>query len=266
MNIIFNNPTYFTIFIFFIGLLLGSFANVCIWRIPRNESVCFPRSHCCACNTPVHWYDNIPVLSYIILQARCRNCKTHISIQYPLIELLTGILMALISWHFIFDPLMPVYLIITFILIVVSGIDFHHHIIPDFFSYSLLFIGLAISFSNTQLGFTVKERVLNSLSGVFLGGSVFFVIALIGEKVFKKEALGGGDIKLLAGLGSLTGWQGILPIVLIASLTGSVVGLLLIVTHTISKRDYIPFGPFIALGGYITILLPDIFSHFLFAN
>jgi leader peptidase (prepilin peptidase) / N-methyltransferase len=247
---------YFTT-IFCLGLILGSFANVCIHRIPRDQSVVLPRSHCPQCNTLIAWYDNIPVLSYFILSAKCRHCGTKISFQYPLIELLSGILFLLLAIKYPFDPAIFLYLYFAFVLLVISGIDFFWQIIPDFFSLSLIVVGIAASAFNPELGLNPKARILNSIIGMLTGGGILLIMGFLGQLVFKKEAMGGGDVKLLAGIGAILGWHKVLSTLMIASFFGSVIGISLIVSKRMSRKDYLPFGPYLAFAAYLNVFLPD---------
>jgi leader peptidase (prepilin peptidase)/N-methyltransferase len=247
----------YIIFIFAIGLAAGSFANVCIYRMPRDESVSVPRSHCPACNRTIAWYDNIPVLSFILLGGKCRHCGARISYQYPLIELLTGILFVLVALRFPVGPLVAAYLCMTFILVVVTVIDYYHQIIPDEFSYALIVLGILSSVFNASLGGNWLSRLLLSLAGIVVGGGILLFFGYLGKLVFHQEAMGGGDVKQLAGIGALLGWQKALSTLVLASILGSAVGLSLIFTKRMQRRDYLPFGPFLAAAAYASLFLPE---------
>jgi leader peptidase (prepilin peptidase)/N-methyltransferase len=249
--------------IFIFGLLIGSFINVCVYRIPRDESIVKPRSHCPLCNRIIRWYDNIPLISYILLRGKCRHCGTPISLQYPLLELLTGCAFALVAWRFPLSFSLPVYLYCTFVLITISGIDFYHRIIPDFFSFSLIIIGLCFSPFNDQLGIEWKSRVVTSLIGAASGFSFLFLLGYIGGKIMHQEVMGGGDMKLLAGIGAVMGWSKIIPTIFLASLAGSIIGILLIATRKMGRREYIPFGPFLAVSAYVNLFLPDLWRYWI---
>ena len=245
----------YLLFFFCLGLALGSFGNVCIYRIPRDESVCTPRSHCPSCNQPIRWYDNIPLLSFILLGRKCRGCGYPISWQYPLFELLSGLSFLLVAWRYAFQPVLPLYLFFTFVLIVVSGIDFFHQVIPDIFSLLLVLTGLGFSFFNAYLGDSWKLRFLHSFLGLIAGGGILLLVSSLGEKLLKKEVMGGGDVKLLAGIGAVMGiWQ-ILPVLFLASLIGSIFGITLIVSRKMTRQDYLPFGPFLALAAYLSLFI-----------
>ncbi|MHB9156000.1 MAG: prepilin peptidase [Endomicrobiales bacterium] len=247
-------------FFFITGLIFGSFANVCIYRIPRDESVSRPRSRCPACGNLISWHDNIPVISYLLLKGKCRHCAATISLRYPLVELATGLSFLLVAWQYAFAPALPVYLYFTFAMVVISGIDFSHMVIPDVFTFSLIAAGLATSFFNLPLGADAKARFLNSLTGGVLGGGGLLLVGYLGGKVFHKEAMGGGDVKLLAAAGTILGWERTLTTLFAASLLGSIAGILLISTRRLRRDDYIPFGPFLAAAAYLNLFLPGTLS------
>lgn len=247
-------------YFFVIGLCAGSFANVCIHRIPRDESIVKPRSHCPSCNRFIRWYDNIPIASFISLGAKCRYCGTKISWQYPLIELITGLAFVSVAWQYAYLPYAAVYILFVFCLIVISGIDYFHQIIPDIFPLIIFILGVSFSFFNPQLGIEWKIRLFNSLLGAISGSGLLLALGYIGKKIFKQDAMGEGDIKLLCGIGALLGMQKTFSTLLIASFIGSVIGVTLIAAKRIQRKSYIPFGPFIAAGAYINLFLPNFFS------
>jgi leader peptidase (prepilin peptidase) / N-methyltransferase len=248
---------FYLIVVTIFGLILGSFANVCIYRIPRDQSVVLPRSHCTGCNNLIKWYDNIPLLSYFLLKAKCRVCGEKISFQYPLIEFITALTFLFVAVKYPFSPLILLYFYFAFVLIVISGVDFFWQIIPDFFSVSLIALGLLSSAFNPQLGPDPKTRLLNSLLGTLIGGGVLLLMGYLGQLVFKKEAMGGGDVKLLAGVGAMLGWHKALSTLVIASFFGSFIGITLILAKKMSRKDYIPFGPYLAFAAYLNVFLPD---------
>jgi leader peptidase (prepilin peptidase)/N-methyltransferase len=247
----------FLLIVFMFGLIIGSFTNVCIYRIPRDLSIVKPRSSCPACGTLIRWYENIPVLSYVFLRGKCHSCGSRISLQYPLIELLTGVAFVLVAIRYPFQPLLVLYLAFTFVLIAISGIDYFTQIIPDVFSYSLVILGLLFSCINGSLGTSIVERILNSFFGVLLGGGILWGIGFAAEKAIGQEAMGGGDIKLLAGVGAILGWQKVLSTLFFGSLFASFLGLTLIAMKRMKKREYIPFGPFLAFASYMNMFMPD---------
>lgn len=249
--------TYLSI-IFLIGLLTGSFANVCIYRIPKGLSIIRPGSFCPECGRPIKWFDNIPLVSFIILGGKCRHCGSRISAQYPLVEFTNGILFLLMALRHAYDPAMPYYLLFTLLLVIISGIDYHYKIIPD--ELSLIIIALSIIYApfNPVLGEVFKTRLFFSAAGGFGAGAGLFLIGILGKLIFKREAMGGGDVKLIAGIGFLLGPMNALITVLAASLLGSIAGLLLIFSGKIDRKEYIPFGPFLAAGAYFTIVVPEL--------
>lgn len=237
----------FSIAFFILGLLLGSFANVVIHRVPLGESIVMPRSRCPSCKTQISWYHNIPVVSWIFLKGKCSSCKTKISFRYPLVELLTGLI-----FGFTILKVDPSYflielLVLFFGLIIVSFIDYDHYIIPDKISYPGMVLGLVGAALNPEREF------LDALLGLLMGGGFLWAIAVIYFKIKKEEGMGGGDIKLLAWIGSVLGWKPIAFIILVSSLLGSFVGLYLIYKNKDSLKKVIPFGPFIAVAAVLYI-------------
>ncbi|MBP9732835.1 MAG: prepilin peptidase [Candidatus Omnitrophica bacterium] len=237
------------------GLLIGSFLNVIIWRMPRGESIAWPASHCPSCKTPIRWHDNIPVLAYLILKGKCRFCPSRIPFRYPVVELLGGIAgwAAFTVWGGAYAAAAAV---IFWALIAVIWIDWEHQIIPDEISLGGIAAGLLFSFffpvwvagNAAEPGW---RALLMSGAGVLVGGGILYLMALIGEWVFKKEAMGGGDVKLLAAVGAFFGWQGALFALFAGSVAGSFVGL---AAKYIWKKDVIPFGPYLALGTFLYML------------
>ena len=248
-------PLLVLIFFFILGLMIGSFINVCVYRLPREESLLRPGSHCTACGNAIKWYDNIPVLSYFVLRGRCRQCSAKISFQYPLIEMLTAVCFALVAAKFYSSAMLPSYLYFTFALITIFFIDLHHQIIPDFFSFSLITLGLVTSVVNPRLGLSISMRLLNSFSGALAGGVMLLAVAYAGKKIFKKDAMGFGDVKLLAGVGAFVGFPKVALVLIVASVLGSVYGIFLIAIRKIKKSDYIPFGPFISVASFAAIFV-----------
>ncbi len=227
------------------GLVIGSFLNVLILRLPKEEDVVFGGSHCMQCGYRLKWYDLIPVVSYLVLRGKCRKCKKKISIQYPIIELLNGMVyvgIAMINgWQ-----LSTIVFLLTFsILIVVSVIDYRYMIIPDSMVVSIFVLGVA----NTLLTGAYIDHII----GLFAVSSILFLIAVI-----TKGKMGGGDIKLMAAAGLLLGWKGILMALMLGSVVGSVIGLTLMAMKKIEKKQMIPFGPFLCLGIAVAMLFEEI--------
>jgi leader peptidase (prepilin peptidase)/N-methyltransferase len=242
-----------------ISLVLGSFANVCIHRAPRGRSVAVPRSRCPKCHREIAWYDNIPVLSWCWLRARCRQCGEKISIRYPLVELLMVLLF--LSVYFLSDSVSHLVfgLILTFVLIVISIIDLDWRIIPDIFSLGLLGIGIVVSPINEGLGDSGPVRAFASVAGAGVGFGSAWLMSVLGRRVFKREALGGGDVKLLAGVGAFLGWSGVLTSWFLGSVLGSTVFVGLKFRRKMEWGTYLPFGPFLAAGAWAHWAWPGFF-------
>ena len=228
--------------VFLLGLIFGSFANVVILRLPAGLSVVRPRSRCPKCQRAIAWYDNVPVVSWLILGGRCRHCRTRISPRYPLVEALTGVCFAAVfarhglSWSTL------EYLIFAWSLIVCSFIDLDHMILPDVFTLSGIVLGLIGAALNPDRDF------LPALGGVIFGGGFLYLIAWAYLAWRKEEGMGGGDIKLLAWIGAVLGWSAVPFVVLASSVLGSVVGLTLAIRSRAGLRSEIPFGPLPGLG------------------
>jgi len=242
------------IIIFIIGLVIGSFSNVCIYRLPRNESLVRPGSHCPQCSKPIPFYDNIPIISYLLLKGKCRYCGQSIPPQYPIVELATGLFYLALYLFYGLQPIAIVYMLLCTLLIIISFIDLRERIIPDVLSVPFIIIGFAFSF------FLRNINPLDSLLGILAGGGSLLLIAIVGSKLFKKEAMGGGDIKLAAMLGAFLGWQLTLLSLFLGFFVGSVIGVLIMVTSK-NKNDVIPFGPFIALGAMISMFWGQAILH-----
>jgi leader peptidase (prepilin peptidase)/N-methyltransferase len=239
------------LFVFIFGLLWGSFANVVIYRLPKGESVVRPRSRCPKCQKPITWYENIPLFSWAFLRARCRNCKNPISWRYPLVELITGLLFALIFLKYGYSWLTVEYVIFAWSLVVVSFIDLELMILPDVFTLSGIVLGLIGAALNPQREF------MSSVYGVLIGGGFLWLIAYLYLVVRKQEGMGGGDIKLLAWIGAVLGWTAIPFVVLASSLLGLVVGLNLALRNKAGLKSVIPFGPYLALAALWFLLGGD---------
>jgi len=234
------------IFVLLLGLIIGSFSNVCIYRIPRNESLIRPGSHCPKCNQPIKFYDNIPLVSFIILKGKCRYCKGKISWQYPLVEFLTGIIYLLLFLRYGLQLVTFVYMFFCSALIIITFIDLKENIIPDVLSLPFLLLGFLMSF------FLKNLSPINSLLGILAGGGVLLLVAILGSFLFKKEAMGGGDIKLAAMVGAFLGWQLTLLSLFLSFFTGAIIGIVILIKNK-GESDPIPFGPFIALGTIIAL-------------
>lgn len=236
------------VLIFILGLIVGSFSNVCIYRIPRNESIVYPASHCLKCRSNISPKDNIPLLSFILLKGRCRNCKSKISIQYPIVELLTGLIYLIIYLTYGLSVQTLIYIFLSSSLIIIAFIDLNEQIVPDEISLPGIVIGFVISFFVPYISF------INSALGVFIGGGIILIIGMGGSVIFKKEAMGGGDVKLAAMIGAFLGWRYIIISLFLGFFLGALAGIFLILSKIKRREDVVPFGPFIVLGSLITLL------------
>lgn len=233
---------YFLGSAFVLGAVIGSFLNVCIYRLPAGKSIVTPPSSCPRCNTRIRWYQNIPLLSYLFLGGKCSSCGVRISLRYPAIEALTGVFFALTLYYFAFSPATLIYWLFISALVVITFIDLDHQIIPDIISLPGIVIGFVCSFFIPWLSW------LDSLLGILIGGGILMLIAWLYEKLAQREGMGGGDIKLLAMLGAFLGWQAIFPIIFLASLAGTLIGVPLMLRQKKDTRLAIPFGPFLAFA------------------
>ncbi len=243
-----------------LGLVTGSFLNVCVYRLPEGKSVIMPGSSCPHCGHKILWYDNIPVLSFLMLMGRCRFCKKRISTRYIVIELLTAILFTLVVINFGITPIALVYIIFCSSLIAATFIDFEHHIIPDEITCGGIIIGFAVSFLFPELHATANRlyAIRDSLLGAVTGAALIYAIAWFGTKLFSKKlkeigedsAMGMGDVKYLAMIGAFLGWKGALFVFFAAPFFGSVVG---IVEKVRKKADIIPYGPYLSIAALVFI-------------
>jgi len=229
------------------GGLIGSFLNVCICRLPRGESIVWPGSHCPHCQKPIRFYDNIPLLSYFLLRGKCRYCKGPISIQYPLVEGVTVLSSLLLIMKFGLSLSFLFYFAFISALTVVTVIDLYHQIIPDVISLPGIGVGLLASLLIPELTFW------NSLIGILLGGGSLFMVATLYQWFFKREGMGGGDVKLLAMIGAFLGWKAVILTILLSSLIGSITGIVIMVLKGKNFKYAIPFGPFLSLGAVISL-------------
>ena len=240
---------YIVVFIF--GTLLGSFANVCIYRLPQRLSIVFPGSHCPFCQEALRPWQNIPVLSYLMLRGQCAMCKTAISPRYPLIELSNGFLYVFLYHHYHFSVQGLVFALLTTALLIVACIDLVHTIIPDAITLPGIVVGLGSSLWLTPVG--IRDAIL----GVVLGGGLFLLMAVLSVVILQREGMGGGDIKLMAMLGAFLGWHAVLVTMFLAAVLGAGVGLALILLRRKGRREPLPFGPFLALGALLAMVWGD---------
>jgi leader peptidase (prepilin peptidase)/N-methyltransferase len=251
-------PYLIEIFIFIFGLCIGSFLNVCIYRLPAAQSIVHPRSMCSNCGTLIASYDNIPIVSYLWLKGRCRHCRTKFSLRYPMVELLGGLfaLGTYLKFGLTIEAL--IYYLFFAALMVVTFIDLDHRIIPDVITLPGIPICFAAGFALPNI--TYKEALL----GILIGGGSLFLVAWIYSLITKKEGMGGGDIKLLAMMGAIVGWQGVLFTIFVASLVGTLAGLAAMLQSRKGLKLAVPFGPFLSIGSvaYIFFGTPLIAWYF----
>lgn len=245
------------LYVFLLGAAIGSFLNVCIYRIPAEESIVRPASRCPSCGQPIRFYDNIPIISFLILQAKCRDCGAKISWRYPLVELLTGLMAWLLFLKFGISLNFLVYFIFTAVLIIITFIDIDHQIIPDVLSLP----GIPIFFLAAV--FIVGLPWLEALIGLLVGGGLLLTIAFVYELLTKREGMGGGDIKLLALLGGFLGWKSLIFILLFSSISGAVIGGAAMLIKKQDAKYAVPFGPFLSAAAVAYIFWGDLFMRFL---
>lgn len=228
--------------LFLLGLCVGSFLNVVIARVPEGRSIVSPGSACPRCATPIAWYDNIPLISFAFLLARCRKCEEPISWRYPAVELLTGLLFvwALAERGLTLD-LIPAILLVSW-LVAITGIDLDHQLIPDVISLPGIIVGLVVSTVTGRPGW------FDSLIGILVGGGIFLLII-----VASRGGMGAGDMKMGAMLGAFLGWQLVLVAILLAVLAGGTLAIGVLVLRRKGRKDALPFGPFLALGGLVSL-------------
>lgn len=246
---------YWGFLVFAFGACVGSFLNVCIYRMPRDLSLVRPPSHCPACDKPIRWHDNVPIIGWIALKGRCRDCRTRISPRYMLVEALTAALF-LAAW--LRDPGFGVVSdwVLISALIAATFIDFEFYIIPNEITYGGLVVGFVLSLLVPGRFHGAASWIgggIGSLAGILVGGGVLMLIAWAGEKAFKKEAMGMGDVKLMAMIGAFAGWRAIPFTLMVSALFGSVVGITLMFLQRKGKSDPIPYGPYIAVGAILWI-------------
>ncbi|MEM1059409.1 MAG: A24 family peptidase [Verrucomicrobiota bacterium] len=245
-------------FVFLAGACVGSFLNVCIYRIPNERSIITPGSRCYACGKPLKFWMNLPILSWFLLRGRAGCCDVKLDSRYLMVELLTAICFVLLWWWYWRTPeLFFAYAVFVGMLIAGSGVDIDLHMIPNRFTLGLAVVGIVASALVPELhdADSVWASVKTSLWGAFLGALILFVIAQIGEYVFKKPAMGLGDVKLMAGLGAFLGPESIAWVIPISAMVGSVWGIWLILGSRGSWGTAIPYGPFLAVAAILYPLI-----------
>ncbi len=250
------------LFLMTFGAIVGSFLNVVILRLPaEGESIIFPASRCPACMKHIPWHDNIPILSFILLKGRCRNCRTKISLQYPLVELAMALLSLALYWQFSLSSLYGIYFIFSAALLVIIFIDCRHQIIPDVISLPGIIIGLSVSFFNPLV--TWQQSGL----GLLLGGGTLYAVAGGYYLLTKREGMGGGDIKLLAMIGAFLGWQCLPFVIFGSSLLGTIIGLGAMIKQKKGGKTVIPYGPFLSIAALLYLFFQariDLYLKILF--
>ena len=233
-----------------VGLCIGSFLNVVIYRLPLGQSLVSPRSRCTKCGYELSWYDNVPVLSWALLGGRCRRCRAPISVQYPIVELVTGLLFVLVAWLTPVGPLLVSRLILVAILVALFGIDLEHQILPNFITLPGVVIGLLFSL-------IAPPGWKDALIGAALGAGVLYGIAAAYYAVRREEGLGMGDVKMLAMIGAFLGWKAVLVTLVLSSFSGAAIGMALIAAQRGGMKLALPFGTFLAVGALAAMLVGD---------
>ena len=226
------------------GALIGSFLNVCVYRLPIGSSIVWPSSACPHCKRELSWYENIPVLSWLVLRAKCRTCRAPISIRYPFVEALTSALFVLAWWHYGPGPLLASRLVFGCALIVLFAIDLEHHLLPN----AITLPGIVVGFGCSLFA---EPGWVASLIGIVGGGGLLYLVAEVYFRIRHEEGLGMGDPKMLAMIGAFLGWKLTFVTLMLASLTGSVVGLSLIAAGRGTMKYALPFGCFLAVGAAV---------------
>ena len=243
---------YYLTLVLVAGLAIGSFLNVLIYRLPRNLQFAKGRSVCPDCGNTIKWYHNIPLLSYVALRGRCAYCEKKIPIRYPLVELLNALGYLYFYYSYGWSVDLGIYLFLTSALIVIFFIDLDHQIIPDKITLPGMVLGLLVSLAPGGLS------LLQAIIGLVVGGGALYLIAIFGDWLFKKESMGGGDVKMAAMLGAFLGWQKVLLVFLGSAVIGLVISLILMgFSARLRQQRVVPFGPFIALAAVIAIVWGD---------
>ncbi|MCP4180239.1 MAG: prepilin peptidase [bacterium] len=253
---------FWSVVIFIFGLCVGSFLNVCIWRIPRNESIIITPSHCIKCGRKIKWYENIPVMSWLILRGKCSGCSERISFGYVIVELVTAILFAIsyiriMTLHYPISMLIP-YFLASSMFVMTFVIDYKFKIIPNKITYTVIIISLCVGtvFPESVNRLTYLSGFINSFLGFVISLSIFWAVSILGKILYKRDAFGLGDVKFLAALGACFG---LFPavwffVIIVASFIGVLFGIFLIIFKRKKLTHEIPFGPFLAAAGCIWIL------------
>lgn len=241
--------------IFLLGLVFGSFANVVIYRLPKGKSLVKPGSQCTACEKSISWYDNIPLLSFLLLKGKCRFCKAPISSRYFIVELISGLLFLGTYMKFGLNLNFFIYTLFVFSMLIIGFIDIDTYLISDVIVLPGVLLGLILSILFPQMHYNLTRGggLIYSLTGIILGGGLLLFLGMVGKLLFKKEAMGGGDVKLLAMIGAFLGWKSVFMTIFFASLLGSIISLTMIALKKKTIEDYVPFGPYLGLGAVISL-------------
>ena len=242
------------------GAMIGSFLNVCIYRIPEGQSVITPGSECPNCNSKIRFYDNLPIISYLLLKGKCRSCGQAVSLRYPLVELLTAGFTTAVGTVFGMTALGGTYLVLIYILIIITVIDVDHMIIPD----RLVGLGLMTGIAAILVG-AIEIGWKDAFMGSLVYGGFLYLAGVVGKRIFKKEAMGMGDVKLGIMMGLFLGWKMSVMSLYISFLVASAVGLAAIAIGKLSRGDKIPFGPFLTVGTVIVIFFWETILEFYFS-
>ncbi|MCX5811034.1 MAG: prepilin peptidase [Proteobacteria bacterium] len=238
------------------GSIVGSFLNVCIYRLPRNRSIVMPNSFCPTCEKPIKLYDNIPIISYLLLRGKCRQCNAHISIRYPIVEFITAFLFFMLFKKYGLSLELFISMLFVSLLIAISFIDLDFKVIPDVLSMGGLIAGFILAFFRKPF-FFYKDAVY----GILIGGGILFIIAYVYKFFTKKEGMGGGDIKLLGMIGAFYGLKGAVFSFLSGSFIGTLIGIPLMLIKGKDTKYAIPFGPFLSLGALFYLFMGDRFIY-----
>ncbi len=239
------------IFLGVMGLIVGSFLNVCVYRLPRRRSINWPGSHCTSCNRALSWYENIPVVSWVALRGRCRTCGERISVMYPLVELITGTLFVAGYLIYGWTPVLAARLAFACAMVVLFAVDLRHHLLPNVITVPGIVVGFVLSLLRPAPGWKA------SLIGLIAGGGVLFAISEGYYRLRGVEGLGMGDVKMLAMIGAFLGWQLMLVTLILASFAGSIIGLGVIASGRGGMKAALPFGTFLAVGALVAAVAGD---------
>ncbi len=240
-----------------VGAVIGSFLNVCIYRLPLGKSIVWPASACESCGRELAWFENLPVISYVALGARCRTCRAPLSPRHPAIEILTALMFGVAAWYYGPTVLLASRLVFGCALIVLFAIDLEHHLLPNAITLPGIVVGLAFSLV-TEPGW------LSSLAGAAVGGGSLWLIAEVYYRLRHEEGLGMGDVKMLAMIGAFIGWQLTIVTLMMASVAGSIVGVIVIASRKGDMKYALPFGTFLAMGAALAATVgPDLLGWYL---